>query len=255
MAGSPRAAQFKITAVKRRRVNESVADQIRQAIFSGLLALGQKLAPERELAGRFHTSRVALREALRSLEKEGMITIKRGSGGGAFVADFDRALGALAESLNTVVKLGQAKSIHLTEVRTILEPQITKLATLRATPTNLSAIESVVLAQEEELRRGQLSRTLDMDFHRCLAEAAHNPILNIVVNAVNESIRDAISRSKLSHQMRAQVVSYHRNILDAVRNRDGVAARNIMAEHVAAVQCHLEAKDQEPSYSDAIDHE
>lgn len=243
---------FKITAVKRRRINESVAHQIRQAIFSGLLALGQKLPPERELAERFQTSRVALREALRSLEKEGMITIKRGSGGGAFVADFDRALRALTDSLNTVVKLGQAKSAHLTEVRTILEPQITKLATLRATPTDLSAIESVVEAQEHELQAGQLNRKLDMDFHRCLAEAAHNPILNIVVNAVNESIRDAISRSKLSRQMRAQVVSYHRNIFEAVRSRDAHAAQNIMAKHVAAVQCHLEAKDQEQSFSEAF---
>lgn len=251
MTSSASAVPFQITAVKRRRVNEPVADQIRQAIFSGVLTLGQKLAPERELAERFHTSRVALREALRCLEKEGMITIKRGSGGGAFVADFDRSLTALAESLNTVVKLGQAKSTHLTEVRTILEPQIAKLATVRATPNDLSAIESVVLAQEEELRTGQLSRKLDMDFHRRVAAAAHNPILDMVVNAVNESIRDAIFRSKLSQEMRAQVVRYHRNILDAVRGRDGVAAQNIMAEHVAAVQCHLEAKDQQPAERDA----
>jgi DNA-binding FadR family transcriptional regulator len=234
------AATFKITGVKRRRVNESVAHQIRQAIFSGLLSLGQKLPPERELAERFQTSRVALREALRSLEKEGMITIKRGSGGGAFVAEFDRALRALTNSLNTVVKLGQAKSAHLTEVRTILEPQITQLATQRATPEDLIAIESVVLAQEEELRAGHLSRKLDMDFHGRLAEAAHNPIFNIVVNAVNESIRGAISRSKLSREMRAQVVNYHRNILDAVRGGDAAGAQRIMAEHVAAVQCHLE---------------
>jgi len=64
--------------------------------------------------------------------KEGMISIKRGHNGGAFVADFDSALRALLNSLNTVVKLGQAKSSHLSEVRTILEPEITMLATLRA---------------------------------------------------------------------------------------------------------------------------
>lgn len=246
MTGSA-VAPFKITAVKRRRVNESVAHQIRQAIFNGLLSLGQKLPPERALAERFQTSRVALREALRSLEKEGMITIKRGSGGGAFVAEFDRALRALTDSLNTVVKLGQAKSAHLTELRTILEPQITQLATRRATPEDLNSIESVVVAQEEELRSGQLSRNLDMDFHRRLAEAAHNPIFNIVVNAVNESIRSAISRSKLSHEMRTQVVSYHRNILDAVRRGDATGAQGIMAEHVAAVQCHLEISIHDPA--------
>lgn len=243
MAGSGLEAPFKITSLKHKRVCESVADQIRQAIFSGLLAPGHKLPPERGLAERFQTSRVALREALRTLEQEGMIAIKRGFGGGAFVADFDSALRALMDSLNTVVKLGQAKSAHLTEVRTMLEPQIAKLATLRADPADLRAIESVVLAQEEELQAGVLSRWHDMEFHRLVATAAHNPVLNIVVHAVNESIRDAIFRSQLSRDMRARVVGYHRNILEAMRNRDEELAHSLMAEHVVAVQCHLESSE------------
>jgi len=244
--------QFRITSVKRRRLSESVADQIRQAIFSGLLAPGHKLAPERELAERFQTSRMALREALRALEKEGMITIKRGFGGGAFVADFDEALRALTDSLNTAVKLGQAKSAHLTEVRTLLEPQIARFATLRATKADLRDIESVVLAQERELQAGQLSRKLDMQFHRRLAEAAHNPVLDIVVNAVNESIREAISRSKLSAEMRSKVIGYHRKIFEAIRTQDEALAQSIMAEHIAAVQCHLESSDQKQTPKDSV---
>ena len=245
-------APFRITALKRKRVCESVAHQIRQAIFSGLLTPGHKLPPERELAERFQTSRVALREALRTLEKEGMISIRRGFGGGAFVADFDSALRALMDSLNTVVKLGQAKSAHLTEVRTMLEPQIARLATLRADAKDLEAIESVLLVQEEELRRGALIRKYDMEFHRRVADAAHNPVLSIVVNAVNESIRDAIFRSKLSPDMRARVVGYHRNIFEAIRSRDAARAQGLMAEHVVGVQCHLEASDHEQTYSDFV---
>src|SRR5579859_596071 len=232
---------FKITGLHRPRVHESVADQIRQAIFGGVLAPGHKLPPERVMAERFGTSRLALREALRALEQEGMISIKRGHNAGAFVADLDSALRALLKSLNTVVKLGQAKSSHLSEVRTILEPEITMLATLRATADDLSDIEAVVVAQEEELRNGELSRMLDMDFHRRLAAAAHNPILDIVVNAVNESIRDVISRSKRTDEMRTRVVRYHRNIFEAVRSRDAVQARSVMTEHVVDVQCHIES--------------
>jgi DNA-binding FadR family transcriptional regulator len=236
---------FSITGLARPRIHEAVADQIRQAIFSGLLTPGHKLLPEREMAERFQTSRLALREALRALEKEGMIVIKRGSGGGAFVADFDNALRALLDSLNTVVKLGQAKSAHLTEVRAILEPEITRLATIRATPANINAIEDVVLAQEKELQSGELSRKLDMEFHRRVAEAANNPVLNIVVNAVNESIRDAIFRSKRSMEMRARVVRYHRNILEALKSGDAARAKAVMTEHVVDVQCHIETTDHE----------
>lgn len=245
MAGSLIEDPFRITAIKRGRVHESVAEQLRQAIFSGLVAPGHKLPPEREMAERFQTSRMALREALRALEKEGMITIKRGFGGGAFVADFDNALRALHDSLHTVVKLGQAKSANLTEMRSILEPEITKLATLRATPADIAAIESVVMAQEKELLAGELSRGLDMEFHRRVAAAAHNPVMNIVVNAVNESIRDAISRSKRTPDMRGRVVGYHRNILEALRTGDASRAKSVMTEHIVDVQCHLESSDHE----------
>src|ERR1700728_1869312 len=147
---------FKIVGVKRRRLHEPVADQIRQAIFRGLIVTGHKLPPERQLADHFQTSRVALREALRALEKEGLITIKRGAGGGAFVAHSDRALNALADSLNTVVRLGTAKSSDLTEMRSLLEPEMAKLATVRATPEDIAAIEAVVIAQELEFKGGEL---------------------------------------------------------------------------------------------------
>jgi GntR family transcriptional regulator, transcriptional repressor for pyruvate dehydrogenase complex len=90
---------FSITGIARPRIYEAVADQIRQAIFNGLLNPGHKLPPEREMAEHFQTSRVTLKEALRALEKEGLIMIRRGGGGGAFVADFDNALNALADLL------------------------------------------------------------------------------------------------------------------------------------------------------------
>jgi GntR family transcriptional regulator, transcriptional repressor for pyruvate dehydrogenase complex len=236
---------FKIVGIKRRRLHEPVADQIRQAIFGGLIVPGHKLPPERELAEHFQTSRVALREALRALEKEGLITIKRGAGGGAFVAEADNALNALSESLNTVVKLGSAKSANLTEMRSILEPEVSRLATLRATPEDVTAIEAVVIAQEKELEEGEISRKLDMEFHRCVAAAAHNNVLSIVVNAVNQSIRDSILRSKRTKEMRKRVVKYHRDILEALRGGNAELAKRIMGSHVVDVQCHIETSDNE----------
>ena len=230
---------FKIASLRRERVSESVANQIRQAIFSGQLEPGHKLPPEREMAEQFETSRVALREALRALEQEGMIEIKRGSGGGAFVADFDRALRALAESLNTVVKLGQAKSGHLTEIRSMLEPVMARTAAVRATEEDLNALRAVVEAQEEELRSGALSRKYDMEFHRLIANACYNPVVSIVVTAINDAIRDAIYRSKLTREMREQVVRYHRELFESLAARDPERASRIMEEHVVAVQRHV----------------
>jgi GntR family transcriptional repressor for pyruvate dehydrogenase complex len=238
------ATPFKIAALKHRRVYESVAEQIRQAIFSGQLATGHKLPPERDMARQFQTSRVALREALRALEQEGMISIKRGFGGGAFVADFDAALKALADSLHTVVKLGQAKSGHLTEARTILEPELARLATSRADEADLKAMQALVEAQEKDLRSGVLTRKHDIEFHTLVANACHNPVLTIVISAIDEAIRDAILRSKLTREMRAGVVGYHRSLFDAISARDEERAYTIMKEHVAAVQKHLRESEE-----------
>ena len=245
MSGHAAAASFKIASLKRQRVYETVADQIRQAIFSGKIEPGHKLPPEREMARQFQTSRVALREALRALEQEGMISIKRGFGGGAFVADFDHALRALTDSLNTVVKLGQAKSGHLTEVRSFLEPEMARLATLRADAADLEAIEAVVLVQEEELRAGVLTRQHDMEFHRKVASASHNPVLAIVVGAIDDSILDPILRSKLTVEMRARVVGYHRKLFEAIRGRDQTLSYSLMKEHVVSVQNHLRESEEQ----------
>ena len=211
MAETDLVDHFKIVEFKRQRTCEPVAERIRQAIFSGLLVSGHKLPSEWEMAESFQTSRVALREALRALEEEDLITIKRGDGDGAFVSYFDSTVDALAESLSTVVKLGSAKSSKSSEMRSILEPETTHPATLRSTPDDIGAIEAMVIAQEHGLEGGELSRKLDMDFHRRVAEAAHPPVMNIVVNAVDESIREPILHSRRTEEMRKHLLTYHRN--------------------------------------------
>jgi GntR family transcriptional regulator, transcriptional repressor for pyruvate dehydrogenase complex len=153
----------------------------------------------------------------------------------------------MTDSLNTVVKLGQGKSGHLTEVRSMLEPVTARLAAERANKADLSAIEAVVVAQEEELSSGALSRKYDMEFHRLVANACHNPVLSIVVTAINDSIRDAIYRSKLTYEMRRQVVRYHRELFEAISKRDQERARVVMEEHVVAVQRHVQGSKPEPA--------
>jgi len=96
-----------------------------------------------------------------------------------------------------------------------------------------------VEAQEQELRTGALSRKYDMEFHRLIANACHNPVLSIVVTAINDAIRDAIYRSKLTLEMREQVVRYHRALFQSIAARNPESAGRIMEEHVVAVQRHV----------------
>ena len=72
--------------VRRKRVSRLIEEQIKQAIFKGRYPMGGKLPTERELAEMFDVSRTSIREALRSLERSGLIRIRKGVQGGAYIA-------------------------------------------------------------------------------------------------------------------------------------------------------------------------
>src|SRR5713226_9898171 len=90
-------------SIKTRRLSDEIVRQIKEAMFTGKLRAGDKLPTERELAERFETSRASVREALRSLEHEGLIRIKKGAVGGIFIADVDHR--PVAKSFQTLLRL------------------------------------------------------------------------------------------------------------------------------------------------------
>src|SRR3989304_4981646 len=102
-----------VASIKGPRASQEIVHQLRQAIYLGRLCPGDKLPPERELARQFESSRVTVREAIRSLELAGLVSVKRGSGGGAFIADVD--LRPLKESFSTLLRLHKVTISHLTE--------------------------------------------------------------------------------------------------------------------------------------------
>src|SRR5438046_9014339 len=71
------------------RVSDAIARRIKKQITDGRLTAGHKLPAERDMARQFKTSRVSVREAYRSLEELGLLRIRRGAEGGAFIAEFD----------------------------------------------------------------------------------------------------------------------------------------------------------------------
>ncbi|MBI1893742.1 MAG: FadR family transcriptional regulator, partial [Candidatus Rokubacteria bacterium] len=120
---------LELASIKGPRASQEIAQQLRDAIYSGHLLPGDKLPSERELVRQFESSRVTVREAIRSLEMAGLLSVKRGYGGGAFVADVD--LRPLKESFSTLLRLRKVTIAHLTEVRLLLEPHLAALAARR----------------------------------------------------------------------------------------------------------------------------
>ena len=225
------------TAVGRGRVSETIVRRIKKQIREGRLLAGHKLPAEREMARQFKTSRVSVREAYRSLEEVGVLRIRRGADGGAFVATLDHQ--PVLRSLSLVLGLGKTSHKELTEARMLIEPPIARLAALRARKEDIARLAGVLSQEEEEAaRRTEPFRPTRSQFHRSVADCARNLPLLVLMNAIADLTADAASSLDVATRARHRLMNchYHRLILEAIRRRDGDAAYTIMAEHVGDIQ-------------------
>ncbi len=222
---------------RRGRVSEAIARRIQTAISKGKLVPGEKLPAERDLAHRLKVSRVSVREAYRTLADLGVLVVKRGAEGGAFISDIDHQ--PVTRSLSLMLRLGRTSLEELTEARVLLEPPIARLAALRAGAEDIAELEELVKKQEQALKGNGNPRRYDLQFHRLVAQCAKNLPLIIVMNSVADLELEAISTIDISPEVKKHVLTFHKRIVDAIRRRDGDAAYQIMLRHVLDVQSRL----------------
>src|SRR5262245_41639224 len=168
------------TRVKVGRVSEEVVKQVQEAIFSGELGPGDRLPPERELAEQFGLSRMSVRDALRTLESSGLLEIRVGSNGGAFIREpnFD----PFRETLSSMLRTKKASILELVETRKIIETAIVDLAAQRATEEDLRAMRDAIDAAAQALESGDRNYgPHSVKFHSALAQGAKNHVLTLTV--------------------------------------------------------------------------
>ncbi|TME59709.1 MAG: FadR family transcriptional regulator [Chloroflexi bacterium] len=107
------------TPIRQARASGEIVSQIERAIFDGELQTGDRLESERELAERFGVSRITVRDALRVLEARGLVHVKVGASGGAFVSDTN--VDQVAESISTMIQLRRMTLSGVAEARTVVE--------------------------------------------------------------------------------------------------------------------------------------
>jgi len=224
-------------SIKTRRLSDEIVRQIKEAMFAGKLRAGDKLPTERELAERFETSRASVREALRTLEPEGLIHVKKGVVGGIFIADVDHR--PAAKSFQTLLQLRKVSIHQIAEVRLIFEPQAARLAAERADPDDLRELEEEIRKMSMAVKDKELPRFYDLKFHLLIARAARNPILELLAESMLGVASKAITELRPSRDTLHHVLRRHRKVLDAVRRRDPNAAYQAMLEHIVDVQSRL----------------
>ena len=223
--------------VKNQRISDEILRQIRDAVFHGKFQIGDRLPNERELAEQFAASRTSVREALRGLEQTGVIYIKKGINGGVFVADPDHRL--VSRSFQTLLQLRKVTMDNIVEARLIFEPEAARLAAQRAEPNDLEEMKQVIAKMSNAVELGELPTSFDLKFHKLIARAARNPILEMLSDSMLEVASQVITGLHPSRDVLRHVVRRHREVFEAVRKRDGDLAFSVMSKHIVDVRNRL----------------
>lgn len=173
-------------APHKRRNFERICDRIRQQLADGELRPGDKLPAERELARELNVGRNALREALRSLEIAGVIELKKGSKGGAFVRSGD--LASMTRVMQDLMHLGAVSIENLAEARQALMSVVVQFACDRATESDFLALEANIAHTHAATLAGNYDDRVryGTEFYHLLALATRNEVLTLMVNSVTE---------------------------------------------------------------------
>jgi GntR family transcriptional repressor for pyruvate dehydrogenase complex len=225
--------------LERRKVYEQIAEQLLGQIGSRRLKPGDALPPERELTESFGVGRSSIREALRMLESQGVITA---ANGGAFVVA-DPA-GPLNSSLRLLFTLDEQAGMHdLYELRRILECEAAALAAERRNDDHLADMDAAVAEMEAALAeggRGDHFIDADLRFHLAVAEATGNRLVLHSMQAVRDVVRRALLTAMLIPSSPESAVVEHRAVRAAIADRDAERARQEMRAHLARVEHDVE---------------
>lgn len=231
------------------RISLQIVQQIQDAIRSSQLKPGDRLPPERDLAERFGVSRVTVRDALRSLEVLGLIRIRVGATGGAFVTSPGAEI--VGEGLTNLMLLSSLEPEEIAETRLVLELGTVALAAARATDEEIEELRTITGDAQSALDQGTYERDMSVQFHLRLAQIAHNNALSLVTDSFRGPLSMHVIRTRESTESGfPRTVQEHTAIVKAIEQRDAAEAQRKMAEHLTrgtrlpddAVQALLHAR-------------
>lgn len=236
------AVSTRIRAPKRA---DLVAEEIKRWIAARDLRAGDRLPKEAELQANFSVSKGTMREALKSLEVQGLITVISGPAGGARIDEvpFDKTF----QLVQNYLYFKDVTVDDIYALRRVIEPELAAGAIPHLTEAQFAALERNIatcapmsVSREHELAQ----RQEDLHFHDILAEANPNQLLRFICQTVNQMLRHLVvlERNKSPEHNRRlgeTNVRAHRAILAAARRGDAEKVRKLMAAHIAEAEGHV----------------
>ncbi|PKN66190.1 MAG: GntR family transcriptional regulator [Deltaproteobacteria bacterium HGW-Deltaproteobacteria-15] len=210
-------------------------DSLRELLENDRFSTGGRLPPERTLAGKLGISRSVLRKALSTLEDEGRIW--RHVGRGTFAGTKPQIGQEEFSSVSSVTNPGE-----IMEARLVLEPKLASMAAVRATMSELAHLETIEMKSREAVNTAAFEHW-DGLLHQTIAKATDNSLLIslfVVIHKVRQSdIWGSLKKATLNNEHRKIYLEQHRNLVKALKDRNGPMAEKLMREHLETVRQHL----------------
>jgi DNA-binding FadR family transcriptional regulator len=226
------------TPVQTRRTFEEAADQIAEKVRTGELRAGDRLPGERSLAMQMQISRPTLREAVKVLVDAGVLEVRRGPGGGMYVATDV----VPTELVRHSASLRLAEIATVLEARRLLEPQVAQLAAERATEQDFEALERSIEAMRRLVEGGWHPRhedrflQLDVQFHLALARAAGNPTVETLMRMLFRQLEIARDMAMHIPLVPEWTIGIHERTLAALRAGEPDEVAAVMDEHLGQLE-------------------
>lgn len=223
--------------IKLQKGFETLASVLREQILNGAIQSGEVLPNERDLVQRSGLSRGSVREALRVLETQGLVTTRLGRNGGRVA--LQSGGGAVKSSLDHYIRGQQVPFPVLMETVEVLEPSLAQLAAVHRTDEDVAALRqaSKKLQATKNAARFLAANTA---WHRAMAHASHNPLLTTIYDALGPGLLNPQVAGFASAEVRSEVVRAVGRVEEAIIARDAPAARRRMERHVLAYRAKAE---------------
>jgi GntR family transcriptional repressor for pyruvate dehydrogenase complex len=213
------------------RVSQVIVDQIKLLIRDGKLKPGDRLPSERDLCQKFGVSRVTVREALRVLEASGLVAIRVGAHGGAFLTT--PSAERLGEGLADLLSLSPLTAATVTEARMVVELGILPLVVERATPEDVQDLFAMVSEGQTALDEGRYTMGMSAAFHVRVAKCTHNPAIEMLVQSFHGPMLMSLQQAKVAAPLMGhRGTQEHRELAEAIQGRDLARAERVMSEHL-----------------------
>ena len=216
-----------ISKIDKSSVSDEVFKQIKANIVAGTWKSGDKIPSEHELVDAMGVSRVSVRDAIQRFVGMGILTVKRGEG--TYVNEIIPS--RYFDSLLPLLLLERPEYLDVQEYRLMLEPQIARIAALKATDEDIQKLRLSVENLNKQVENDQEFGKEDTNFHCILAECTGNALL-VKINQLIVDVMESAMQQAIVIVGYGGGIKYHSLILDSIEARNPHEAERLMYEHI-----------------------